>query len=415
MKLRPTPKMILPNVFCDGLCGGLVAPAWPVIVEELVGADAAGASITFGMLTATYFATMFICAPFFGRLSDRFGRRPLMLALTACTVIDYLVCGAATTLWVLFAARVMAGVFGANVGAIFAYVADSSTPAERGTYFAHIGAALGLGAIIGPALGGLLGHSDPRLPLWVAALLQGCSLIYICVVVPESMPAQQRRPLDLRGVGPLASLQMLRGLRVVRAVFLALFLYNLALAMRQAVTLLFLQLRLHWDTRQIGLWLGVGAIVSVLSQAGLTRMVVKRLGEQRTAVIGLSMSALGTFLFALVGESWQVYALLIFTVFAVMTGPIIHGLASRHAPSDQQGQFQGALASVLSIPGIVGPIFGTVLLSSFSDTAARFQFPGAPFVAAGALIAIALFLLLRLFRVEAAATLPSGVETAKSV
>jgi DHA1 family tetracycline resistance protein-like MFS transporter len=377
---------------------GLVAPVWPLLVEELAGAGPAQVSVIFGVLTSTYSVMSFLCAPFFGKLSDHFGRRGLMLVTLAGTTLDFLVSGTATSIWMLFVARIVAGIFGANVSTLFAYVADSSKPEDRAATFGTLSATLGVGAIVGPAIGGALGHVSLRAPIVVAALLAAANFAYVFFVLPESLPRERRLALNLSGTMPFASIHIFRRPARLGVLVLILLLFQLAAAMSQSVQILFLQARLEWGSRQIGAWLGTAAVVSVMSQGLLTRFAATRLGERRSIIVGLSMSVVGTFLFGMVERGWQAYAILCIAACAVIVTPTLHAMASRYVSSQQQGQFQGAFASVMSLPSMLGPLLGSSLFRQFSSSLTPLRLVSSPYAVAAAVVAVALGVSFRAFR-----------------
>jgi DHA1 family tetracycline resistance protein-like MFS transporter len=379
--MRPSAReaFILITLLLDSMGFGLVSPVLPRLVEELTGAGPSEAGSVFGLLNSAYAGALFLCSPVLGRLSDRFGRRPVILLSLAGAVVNYTLAATAHALWLLFMARLVGGICGANAAPAAAYVADV-TPAERRTaVFGQMGAVFGLGLAVGPALGGLLGDLDPRLPFLAAAGLAAASLLYGCLVLPESLVPARRRPFALSAINPFASLLSRRRSPVIRGMLAGFFLYILGQTATQATWVLFMEQHLGWNPADIGISMAVLGIVWVTAQAGLTPLIVRRLGERSSLILGLAVTTGVYLLYGFVERGWQVYAVMAISAFAFVAGPAAQGIISRAAADGEQGELQGAVAGVTSLASIFGPTLGGWSFGYFTGAAAPLPLPGAAF------------------------------------
>jgi DHA1 family tetracycline resistance protein-like MFS transporter len=390
--LAPPPRkhaliFVAITVLLDVIGFGLILPVLPALLVELTGEDLSRAAVWGGWLALVYAITQFTCAPILGNLSDRFGRRPVLLAAVGALGIDYLIMGFAPTLVWLFAGRAIAGIAGASFTPAYAAVADLSPPEARAKNFGLISSAFGVGFILGPALGGLLGELGPRAPFFAAAGLSLLNFVYGSFLLAETLPAEKRRPFDWKRANPLGTLLRIRRLGVVRGLLAALFLWWVAHQVMPATWSFYTKLRFGWSEATIGLSFAVAGAVMATSQATLPRLLVPRLGERNAALAGAAIGALGYLGYATAGAGWMMFAWLGTWFFGAMVMPTTNALMTRHVPADAQGELQGAVASLHSLSSIVGPPLMTRLFGFFSSAEAPFEFPGAAFVAAALLSA----------------------------
>ena len=383
---------VLVTILLDAIGVGLIFPVLPSLVEGFLGTGPAGASRPMGLLMSAYALMLFLCAPALGALSDRLGRRPVILVTLAGATIDYALMALAPALWVLFLGRVLAGACGANHATAAAYIADVTPPEKRARSFGLIGAAFGLGFILGPALGGLLGAFGPRVPFWVAGGLTLLNLLYALFVLPESLPVERRRPFSWASANPLCSLARLRafpGVIGLAAVFIAV---QLAGQVPPAVWPLFTEHRFAWTPRDIGVSLAVVGICMATAQGLLTGRVIGLLGERRALLVGLVLCIAAFLLFGSAGGGWMMYPITALYSLGCITGPAAQAMMSHRAPADRQGELQGSLTSLISVVAVVGPIFAAEAFAWGAAPGMPPLFDGAPWFAGAAVFALALAL-----------------------
>lgn len=371
---------ILATLVIDALGFGLVVPIVPALVLHLSGLTASGASVWVGVLLMAFASMQFVCAPVLGALSDRFGRRPvLLLSLTGVGVNYVLLAWAPSLVW-LFIGRLIAGATAANAATATAYIADVTPPKLRSSRFGLVGASFGIGFVIGPALGGLLGSYHLRLPFIVAAVLAGCNVLYGLFVLPESLPPDRRRVINWRRANPLGSLRVVLADRNLGHLAVAWGCTWFALGALQTTFVLANQLRFGWDTRQNGMALALAGLGSAVVQGLLVRRIVPRLGERRSAMIGTSTSICAYLLIAFAPFGWVVLLGIMVQSAGAITNPAVQGLVSAAVPADRQGETQGALSSVQGLTAIVSPMAAGWVFSHFTGSATGVLMPGAPFV-----------------------------------
>lgn len=393
---------ILVTVLLDTVGFGIIMPVMPHLIVELTGEPLTRAAVYGGWLASTYAVLQFICAPVLGNLSDRFGRRPVLLFAVGALGIDYLVMGLAPTLSWLFFGRAVAGIAGASFTPAYAYVADVTPPEKRAQNFGLIGGAFGAGFIIGPAIGGLLGELGPRAPFFAAATLSLLNFGYGLFVLPESLPADARRPFQWRRANPLGTLLQLRKVPVVLGLLLALFLWQIGHQVMPSIWAFYTIFRFGWTELIVGASLAFVGVVMAVSQATLPRYMVPRLGEARAATIGLISGTLGFVGYAFATEGWMMFALLLTWFLGAVVMPSTQALMSHRVPRSTQGELQGGVASLYSLSSIVGPPIMTQLFGYFSAPGAPVYLPGAAFLFAAALGAASLVLFRRTVSSEAA-------------
>jgi DHA1 family tetracycline resistance protein-like MFS transporter len=386
---------VLLSVLIDTIGFGIVLPVLPELITELRHAGLDDAARWGGWLAFAYAAMQFVCAPIVGNLSDRFGRRPVLLASLAGFGLDYLVMAFAPTLVWLFIGRLVAGMTGAAYATANAFIADISPPEKRSANFGLVGAAFGAGFILGPAIGGYLGTMGTRAPFFAAAALALANVVYGYLVLPESLPPDKRRPFSLAIANPLGTLRLLGKHRGVTALAGALMLWMLGHQVLPNVWTYYTMLRFQWDARMVGLSLAAAGVSMILVQGTLTRFAIPKLGERRAATVGLAFGAAGYFCYAFATAGWVMFAGMAVFALSGLVYPSINGLMSQRAGADEQGALQGAVSSLYGLTEIVGPIMMTQLFALFSSPSAPLAFPGAPFFVAGLLAAAGILLVLR--------------------
>ncbi len=359
---------------------GLIIPVMPKLIEQLIHGDISDASRYGGYLTFTYAIMQFLFAPVLGALSDQYGRRPVLLFSLFGFAMDYLFLSFAPTIGWLFLGRAVAGITGASFTTASAYIADISTPETRAKNFGMIGAAFGLGFIIGPVIGGLLGSFGPRVPFMAAAGLSFLNWLYGYFILPESLALNNRRSFDWKRANPLGSLKNLTKHPALGGLISAFILIYLAAHAVQSNWSFFTIEKFHWSETMIGISLGVVGLLVAIVQGGLIRIINPKLGNERSVYLGLLLYAIGLLLFAFAWKSWMMFAFLIPYCLGGICGPGLQSIMSGNVAPDEQGELQGALTSLISLTSIVGPPLMTGLFSYFTKKGAPVYFPGASFL-----------------------------------
>lgn len=383
------------TILLDVIGLGIIIPVVPSLIVELTGEELSDAALYGGALMFLYSFTQFLFAPIIGALSDRFGRRPVLLSSLAGFGIDYVITGFAPTIGWLFGARFVAGITGASITTATAYIADISEPEKRAQNFGLVGAAFGLGFIIGPVIGGLLGELGPRIPFFAAAGLTFINFLYGYFVLPESLDKEKRRSFELKRANPLGSLQQIRKFDGITAMLGIFFLIYLAQHATQSTWTYYTMYKFSWDEGMVGISLGVVGFCVAIVQGGLTRVVIPKIGEVKSVYLGLSFSALGLLGFSLSPSGYIMLAMVVPYCLGGFAGPALRGIISNKIPDNQQGELQGGLTSLVSFTAIFGPLLMTNLFSFFTSEIAFLHFPGAPFFAGCLFILTALALSLR--------------------
>ncbi|MEW6303309.1 MAG: TCR/Tet family MFS transporter [Verrucomicrobiota bacterium] len=398
MARKPALIFIFITLALDILGIGIIVPVLPKLVEEFRGGDVASASTTVGLLAALYSLMQFVFAPVLGSLSDRFGRRPVILISLFGSGLDYFLLALAPNLAWFFVGRIIAGITGANFAAATAYIADVSPPEKRAANFGLIGAAFGLGFILGPALGGVLGDIGLRVPFFVAGGLTLLNWLYGWFVLPESLALENRRAFSWTRSNPVGSLLHLRLHPMAMGLAGTYFLIYLAHQVLPSTWVLYTSYRYGWTSKEVGFSLALVGVTAAVVQAGLTRIVVARFGEKKTATVGLLISALSYAAYGWASKGWMMYAIILIGSLAGVTGPAVQGLISRSVGANEQGGVQGSLTSLTSVSGILGPPIATGLFAMFIDPTAPRQIPGAAFYCSAILTIVAMLLAVRSFR-----------------
>jgi DHA1 family tetracycline resistance protein-like MFS transporter len=390
---------ILLTLFIDILGIGIVIPVLPELVLNFVDESTETAALYVGMIGASYALMQFIFAPILGALSDRFGRRPVILASLFGLGIDFLIQGLAPTIGWLFAGRIVAGVLGASFSTANAYIADISSPEDRARNFGLVGLMFGLGFICGPALGGLLGGVNLRLPFFISAVLALVNWLYGYFILPESLPPERRSDISWAKMNPLGTVDRLRAYPLVAGLALAFVFTSLAQRGLENVWILYMGYRFDWDERINGLVLGLVGLSAAIVQGGLVRPIVGRIGERRAILCGLFVSSLAFLGYGLAPEGWMIPVIILFGSLGGITSPAIQSIVAHQVDSREQGKIQGALTSLMSLTSIVAPlVFTAGLFSYFTSADAVISLPSAPFLVGSALFASALLIVRAVFR-----------------
>lgn len=386
---------IFVTVLIDMFGIGLIMPVMPSLVEDVTGLQANDAVVLGAWLTASYAGMQFIFAPIVGGLSDRFGRKPVLLAALGGFTVDYMMMGFAPVFWLLLVGRILSGVFGASYSTANAYIADITPAKERAGRFGMMGAAFGLGFIFGPALGGLLGEAfGPRAPFFAAAILSGVNLVYGFLVLPETLAPANRRAFSIRRANPLGSLLQMRQYPAVLVMMGAVFLMLLGHAVYPAVWPYYTDFKFGWSAGDIGLSLMAVGLTTAIVQGGLTRILVPRLGEWRAIGISLTLAAFAYAGYGLATDGWMVYPIIVVGALAGIGQPALQGVISRIVPANAQGELQGAMTSMQSLSMVLGPLMMSRVFEHYSGSDAPVALPGAPFLLASVLTLVALFIAL---------------------
>jgi DHA1 family tetracycline resistance protein-like MFS transporter len=383
---RKAISFILITVFIDTVGLGIIIPVMPELILELTGEGLSSAAVYAGWLLFIYALMQFFCAPLLGNLSDRFGRRPILLVSLFAFGVDYIIMGMAPTLLWLYLGRVLAGIAGATGTTANAFVADVSSADEKAQNFGLLGAAWGLGFIVGPVIGGILGEYGSRIPFFAAAGLAFLNMAYGYLILPESLPKEARRSFSLKRANPAGAVIQMRQYPVVFGLIGVMLLLQIAHDANPAVWTYYTIEKFNWTTRQIGYSLGFVGIMIALVQGGLIRAVIPRIGEFRTVFFGLALMALGFFGFSFSNVGWLMYVFILPFSMAGLAFPAIRSIMSNRVPENVQGELQGALTSLVSLTAIVSPLIMTNLFGYFSRQDTLIYFPGAPFFIAGLLV-----------------------------
>ncbi len=391
-------KFIFITLLLDVLGIGIIIPVLPQLVTEMTGGSASEAASYYGVLAAVYSLMQFLCAPLIGALSDRYGRRRVILLALFAFGVDYLVMGFAPTLWWLFAARVVSGFTGATITAANAYIADISTKETRAQNFGLVGAAFGLGFILGPALGGLLGEVWLRLPFFAAAFVTLLNAAYGFFVLPESLPEENRRPFSWARANPIGGLYALKAYPAVLGLAFAFLFFSLAQRGLETVWVLYTNYRYGWGELENGLALTVVGLAAAVVQGGLIRRIMPVLGERRAVVFGFLIAIVSFCFYGAATQGWMVIATILFGALGGIAGPAIQGMVAGAVPGNEQGSVQGALTSLMSLTAVFAPLISTQLFAHFSGEDAIAELPGVSFFAGAGFMALALLVVLATLR-----------------
>jgi DHA1 family tetracycline resistance protein-like MFS transporter len=394
---------------------GVVIPVMPQLIMTVTGQDLAHAAKWGGVLSLVYAVMQFFMMPVVGALSDQYGRRPIILLSLFAYGLDFLLMALAPTIALLVAARMLAGGFAATFSTANAYIADISPPEKRAANFGLLGAAFGLGFIIGPGIGGLLGHHfGPRAPFFFVAALGLINLVYGYFFLPETLAKENRRAFDFRRANPVGNIIQFSKYPIILPIAASIFLFQLGHWAFPSVWSYYAEARFKWTPDQIGYSLMFVGLAAALVQGGLTRVVIPKIGEHRAAIFGLTISVLIYAGYAFAQQAWMIYALIAVGSLGGFTAPALQGIMSKTTPANAQGALQGAIGSLQGLTMIIGPYGMTQVFAAFIEPGtpiaiggvtilthgAPFYFPGAPFVLASMLAAGAALVLIAAFRAE---------------
>lgn len=368
---------------------GIIIPVIPKLLQELNHSDISEAAQLGGWLAFAYAFTQFLFAPFMGSLSDRFGRRPVLLISLIAFSVDYLVLALAPTVAWLFVGRIVAGITGASISTAMAYISDVSTPENKAKNFGLVGAAFGVGFIIGPVIGGLLGQYGSRVPFYAAAILCFVNFVYGYFVLPESLSPEKRRAFEWKAANPIGALARLKKFPQIILLVVAMFFMYFASHAVHGNWSFYTMYRYDWDERMVGLSLGAIGLLVALVQGGLVRFVNPRIGNGKSILLGFAFQAVGLTLIGLAVQDWMIFLFLIPYSLGGLAGPAIQSEITNHVPANEQGQIQGTLASLNSATATIGPLVMTNIFYYFTHDSAPFLFPGAPFILAAFLMIMA--------------------------
>lgn len=380
---RLTLTCILVTILLDMIGVGIIVPVLPELLEDLTGGSVADAAVIGGYLVFAYAFMQFVFSPVLGNLSDRFGRRPVLLASLLGLTFDYLMMSIAPVVWYLFIGRIIAGIAGAALATATAYMADITPPHKRTHRFGLIGAAFGLGFIIGPVIGGELGEFGPRVPFYAAAGLAFANFLFGLLVLPESLPKASRRKFDIRRANPLGAVVALKAYPSVLWLLAVLFFFQLSAQALPTVFSYFTVEVFSFTSSAIGRTLGAFGLGFAISQAVIAGPLSRGIGEPAVAMIGL-LAAIAAF--AALGFATDLYMLYLAIMVGAVSGlapPAINGVLSRQVPDNSQGELQGAVNAASSLATIIGPLAATQIFSYYTTSpGSQGYFPGAPFLAA---------------------------------
>lgn len=402
MKTTPNNALlfIFITVLVDVIGLGIIIPIVPKLIENLTGLGINEASKYGGWLLFSFAIMQFIFSPILGGLSDRFGRRPILLLSLFGLGLDYIFHAFAPSIAWLFVGRIIAGIMGASFSTATAYIADISSPEKRAQNFGLIGAAFGLGFIIGPVIGGISSKWGTNVPFLIAAGLTLLNVIYGYFVLPESLSKDNRRAFEWKRANPISSLKNLRKYPVVSGLVISLVLTFIASHAVQSNWSFYTMYKFNWTAEIVGYSLAVVGVLVAFVQGFLIRKIIPRLGQVKSIYLGMSFSALGLLLFGLASESWMMFAFLIPYCLGGIAGPSIQGVISSQVPANEQGELQGALTSLMSLCGVFGPLLMTNLFAFATAKNSTFHVPGAPFFLAAFLTLVSFFLSYRVLSKE---------------
>jgi MFS transporter, DHA1 family, tetracycline resistance protein len=399
---------ILVTVTLDFLAFGIIAPVLPNLIISFEGGNMARASEITGYFGFAWNLMQFLFLPVLGAWSDRFGRRPVILISCLGLGLDYIFMALAPSLNWLFVGRLISGITASNVSTAFAYITDITPPADRAKKFGLVSAAFGVGFVVGPAVGGLLGQYNLRAPFWAAAILSLANFFYGLFVLPESLPAERRAQSAWHMANPLGSLTLLRSHPELAGISIVVFLYYLAHQSLQNVFVLYTEYRFGWDTRSVGISLALVGVCAVIVSGGMVGPYVKKFGERFGLTSGLVWGAIGFAGFALASRGWQMLAAIPFIALWGVAGPSMQSLMSRRVDPTSQGKLQGAINSLRALTGMLGPLLFTQAFSAAISPSARIHMPGAPYYLAALLLLCALLVAVAVTRRHAAASVASA-------
>ena len=392
MNITQAKTFIIMTIIIDSMGIGLIGPVMPALLKELGNTGVSTAAIWGGLL-ATSFAFMQFCfGPLLGNLSDSYGRRPVLLVSLFVMVIDYLIMGYAASIWVLFIGRLVGGVTAATHSTAMAYMADISKNNEKAQNFGLIGAAFGIGFVLGPLLGGVLGEFSSRAPFFAAAGLAFLNLCLGYIVLPETVTDENKRPFNLNRANPLSALRQLRRINGVGRLLLILFIYDVAFYVYPAIWSYWSEEKFGWGPIQIGYSFAAFGLCMAFTQGYLMKKIIRYIGENKTVKITLYINIISFFFIAFITDSWMIWVLIPVISLGVIIGPALQGLMSQAVPDNQQGELQGLLTSITAIGMIISPLLMTFTFGFFTGVENYLYFPGSPFIISFILVILCIIL-----------------------
>lgn len=399
---KPTKQAALGFIFVtllvDVMGFGIIIPVLPQLIQHLIHGSVSEAAPYAGWLAFAYASMQFFFSPVIGNLSDKYGRRPVLLCSLLGFGIDYLFLAFAPSIGWLFVGRIIAGITGASFTTASAYIADISTPEKRAANFGLVGVAFGIGFIIGPVIGGILGSYDTRYPFLAAAGFALLNAAYGYFILPESLSKENRRPFDIKRCSPWGSLLHLSRYKAVIGLAFSLFLIYFAVQSVQSVWTFYTFEKFHWTKAMVGYSLGFVGLLVAAVQGGLIRIIIPKIGQERSIWIGLLLYTGGLVLFAFASKSWMMFAFLVPYCLGGIAGPALQGYMSNSVPANEQGELQGGLTSLVSLSTIFGPLVMTWSFYYFTKPGAPFKFPGAPFAIGAVLMLLSAILAVLSFK-----------------
>ena len=379
------------TLLVDVIGFGIIIPVIPTFISRLLNSDLSTAATWGGWLLFTYAAVQFFAAPIIGGLSDQYGRRPVLLASLLAFGFDFILSGFAPNITWLFVGRFIAGITGASFSTANAYIADITPPEKRAQNFGMVGAAFGLGFIIGPAIGGFLGQYGERVPFFAAAGLAFCNFLYGYFILPESLAKENRRPFDIKRANPFSSIKNLSRYTVILGLVGSLICIYIAGNANQSTWGYITMEKFKWDAKMVGLSLGwVGFTVGMV-QGVLSRYIIPKLGQTNAIYVGLFIYTFAFTLFGFATEGWMMFVFMTIFAFGGIAGPALQSIISNQVPPNEQGELQGTLTSLVSLTSIIGPLLMTNLFAYFTKPNTTIHFPGAPFLMGAALSLVSFF------------------------
>ncbi|QKJ30477.1 TCR/Tet family MFS transporter [Mucilaginibacter mali] len=389
---------IFATLLIDIMGFAIIIPVLPYLIKDLTHADISQVTAYGGWLMVAYAVMQFLCSPIVGNLSDKYGRRPVLLCSLLGFSIDYFLCAFAPTYGLLFIGRIIAGMTGASFTTASAYISDVSTPEKKAANFGLIGVAFGVGFILGQGIGGLLGGLNIHYPFIAAGALALLNALYGYFILPESLDKEHRRPFDWKRANPIGTLKQLAKYENVLGLAASLFLIYFAAQAVQSLWSYYTIEKFDWNPKLVGASLAVVGVLTALVQGGLIRITLPKLGQEKSIWMGLLCYSIGLILFAFASQSWMMFAFLVPYCLGGIAGPALQGYISNNVPKNAQGELQGGLTSLMSLSSIFGPLVMTQTFYFFTKKGAPIQFPGAPFLLGSVLMLASAILAVRNFR-----------------
>lgn len=391
--MPPAIKFVLATMFINSMGFGIVIPVFPQLIMELSNATIAQATAIGGQLSFTFAAFQFLFSPIIGNLSDRYGRRPVLLGSLFGFAFDFVVLAFAPSLLWLFIARAATGLFGATNGPSQSVIADITTPDDRARWFGYISAAFGVGFVIGPAIGGLLGQFGVRVPFYAASALAFANFAYGWFALPETLKAENRRPFDWRRANPIGSLLQVRKLSGILPISSVYFLWQLASLIYPMIWSFYAMSRYHWSGTMVGLSLALMGVAMALMQIFVSARIIRRFGERKTATIGLIGGILTMVALTFISDGWLAFAIMPLIAVQSLVHPCLTAMMTRRADATNQGEVQGFASAVMAVGSIIAPLLYNPIQALFAGQAAPFTFDGAAFAIAATIATLALLAL----------------------